>query len=273
MGTAFEPMRAARRKSRSVVAFFVACVAIAGMRAPARAAERVDAFARVVVEETTLRSGPGVSHRVIYVAHRGETFIVESRKGSGFWLKVVLPDGRSGWVLGETVQPMAVAANATDRPSTPGFFAPPPLAEARGGLAIMGGVFDERSRGVSNGYLEIRPAFVLAPTIAFEPYAGMALTQNGNELLYGGAVSLHFAPDWAVEPYATLGVGGLSTFPNVDQFIMKRETVWAARAGAGLLLALRMRILVRLEASNLTLFTEDSYRNAQIYQGGLGVYF
>jgi uncharacterized protein YraI len=273
MGTAFQPMRAARRKSRSVVAFFVAYVAVAAMGAPARAAERVDAFARVVVEETTLRSGPGVSHRVIYVAHRGETFIVESRKGSGFWLKVVLPDGRSGWVLGETVQPMAVAANATDRPSTPGFFAPPPLAEARGGLAIMGGVFDERSRGVSNGYLEIRPAFVLAPTIAFEPYAGMALTQNGNELLYGGAVSLHFAPDWAVEPYATLGLGGLSTFPNVDQFIMKRETVWAARAGAGLLLALRMRILVRLEASNLTLFTEDSYRNAQIYQGGLGVYF
>jgi hypothetical protein len=101
----------------------------------------------------------------------------------------------------------------------------------------------------------------------------MALTENGNELLYGGAVAVHFAPDWAVEPYAIIGLGGLTTFPNSDQFIMQRETVWAARAGAGLLLALRMRILVRLEASNLTLFTEDSYRNAQIYQGGLGVYF
>jgi hypothetical protein len=84
---------------------------------------------------------------------------------------------------------------------------------------------------------------------------------------------VHFAPDWAIEPYATLGLGGLSTFPNVDQFVLQRETVWAARAGAGFLLALRMRILVRVEASNLTLFTEDSYRNAQIYQGGLGVYF
>ena len=240
----------------------------------AGSAERVDAFARVVVEETMLRSGPGVSHRVVYVAHRGETFIVESRKGSGFWLKVTMPDGRSGWVLGETVQPIAVSANATDRPSTPGFFAPPPLADARGGLAILGGVFDETaSRGVRNGYLELRPAFVLSPTIGFEPYAGMALTENGNQLLYGGAVAVHFAPDWAVEPYATLGLGGLSTFPNVDQFVLQRETVWAARAGAGFLLALRMRILVRVEASNLTLFTEDSYRNAQIYQGGLGVYF
>ncbi|MET0594011.1 MAG: SH3 domain-containing protein [Polyangiaceae bacterium] len=264
--------RALRQSALHLVLAGVCLAALSWMR-PAHAEEKVDAFARVVVEETTLRSGPGVSHRVIYVAHRGETFIVESRKGTGFWLKVVMPDGRSGWVLGETVQPIAVAANAVDRPSTPGFCAPPPLAEAHGGLAIMGGVFDEPSRGVSNGYLELRPAFVLAPTIGFEPYAGMALTQNGNELLYGGAVSLHFAPDWAIEPYATLGLGGLSTFPNVDSFVMKRETVWAARAGAGLLLALRMRILVRLEASNLTLFTEDSYRNAQIYQGGLGVYF
>ena len=258
----------------AVLALALGALVMAGAARPARAAEAVEAFARVVVEETALRSGPGVSHRVVYVAHRGETFIVESRKGSGFWLKVVMPDGRSGWVLGETVQPIAVSPGATDRPSTPGFFAPPPLAEARGGMAILGGVLDETgSRGVRNGYLELRPALVLAPTIGFEPYVGMALTENGNQVLYGGAVAVHFAPDWAVEPYATIGLGGLSTFPNSDQFILKKETVWAARAGAGILLALRMRILVRLEASNLTLFTEDSYRNAQIYQGGLGVYF
>jgi uncharacterized protein YgiM (DUF1202 family) len=267
MGAAFEPMKFAAW----VVSSMLACGLHLG---PANAAEQVDAFARVVVEETVLRSGPGVSHRVVYVARRGETFVVESRKGTGFWLKVVLSDGRGGWVLGETVQPIAVSQSARDRPATPGFLAPPPLAEARGGMAILGGVLDESgSRGVRNGYLELRPALVLAPTIGFEPYAGMALTENGNQLLYGGAVAFHFAPDWAIEPYALLGLGGLSTFPNVDQFVMRRETVWAARAGAGLLLALRLRILVRLEASNLTLFTEDSYRNSQIYQGGLGVYF
>jgi hypothetical protein len=267
-------MRRASLELFAIAPLFAIVLAILTGALPVRAAEGVDAFARVVVEETALRSGPGVSHRVVYVARRGETFIVESRKGAGFWLKLVMPDGRSGWVLGETVQPIAISANATDRPSTPGFFAPPPLAEARGGLAILGGVFDETaSRGVRNGYLELRPAVVLAPTIGFEPYVGMSLTENGNQLLYGGAVAVHFAPDWAIEPYATVGLGALSTFPNVDQFVLRRETVWAARAGAGLLLALRMRILVRVEASNLTLFTEDSYRNAQIYQGGLGVYF
>jgi hypothetical protein len=254
--------------------FACALLALSLVSREARAADEVEAFARVVVEETALRSGPGVSHRVVYVAHRGETFVIESRKGAGFWLKVALPDGRTGWVLGETVQPIAVSSSAPDRPSTPGFFAPPPLAEARGGVAILGGALDETSsRGTRNGYLEIRPAFILAPTIAFEPFAGMALTENGNELLYGGAFTVHLAPDWAVEPYGTLGLGGMTTFPNVDQFVLHKETVWAARAGAGLLLALRLRILVRLEVSNLTFFTEDSYRNAQLYEGGLGVYF
>jgi uncharacterized protein YgiM (DUF1202 family) len=258
--------------SRSLLVAVVLALALASRAARAR--DDVEAFARVVVEETALRSGPGVSHRVVLVAHRGDTFVIESRKGAGFWLKVVLPDGRSGWVLGETVQPIAVNANAPDRPSTPGFFAPPPLAEARGGVAIMGGVLDETtSRGTRNGFLELRPAVVLAPTIGFEPYVGMALTDNGNELLYGGAFTVHLAPEWAIEPYAILGLGGLTTFPNVDQFVLRKETVWAARAGGGLLLALRLRILVRLEASNLTVFTEDSYRNAQVYQGGLGVYF
>jgi hypothetical protein len=250
-----------------------AAAAILGLNAAPLQAEAVEAFARVVVEETALRSGPGVSHRIIYIAHRGETFVIESRKGAGFWLKVLLADGRGGWVLGDTVQPIGISANADDRPATPGFFAPPPLAEARGGLAIMGGALNDSSRGITSGYLELRPAILLAPTVGFEPYVGMALTENGNELLYGGAVTLHFAPDWAIEPYFMLGVGGLSTFPNSDQFVLQKETVWAARAGGGLLFALRARILVRVEATNLSMFTEDSFRNAQTYIGGLGVYF
>ena len=62
-------------------------------------------------------------------------------------------------------------------------------------------------------------------------------------------------------------------FPNPDSFVLKREDLYVARAGGGLLFALRNRILVRIEASNLSLFTADSYKNAQTYAGGLGVYF
>jgi hypothetical protein len=67
--------------------------------------------------------------------------------------------------------------------------------------------------------------------------------------------------------------GGLSVFPNPDSFVLKREDLYLARAGGGVLFALRNRILVRLEATNLSLFSAESYKNAQTYSGGLGVYF
>ena len=54
-----------------------------------------EAFARVVVDSADLRTGPGVSYRVLYTAHRGETFALDGRPGTGFWLRVLLPDGRT----------------------------------------------------------------------------------------------------------------------------------------------------------------------------------
>ena len=60
---------------------------------------------------------------------------------------------------------------------------------------------------------------------------------------------------------------------EADRQAAEQERARHPEVVAGILLALRLRILVRLEAVNVTIFTEDSYRNAQIYQGGLGVYF
>jgi hypothetical protein len=226
-----------------------------------------EAFARVVVEETALRSGPGVSHRTVYLAHRGETFAIEGREGSGFWLRILLPDGRLAYVLGDTVEPIAVDSNAPDAPSRPGFFAPPALAEARGGFALVGGVFDK------GGYVEMKPAFVLAPPVAIEPYAGIGLATEGRRFLYGIGGTLNFAPDWAIAPYVHIGGGGVTTSPNEDAQVLRGGTVAHARAGGGLLVSLRWRILVRLEAMQVVLFDPDYKRSAQSFVGGLGTYF
>lgn len=235
--------------------------------APAAATEGDEAFARVVVGETALRSGPGVSHRVVYVAHRGETFGIEGREGPGFWLRVILPDGRVAYVLGDTVEPIAVDANAPDAPSRPGFFAPPALQEAHGGFALTAGLFD---RG---GYVEVKPAIVLAPSVALEPYLGIVLSTEGRRFVFGGGGTLNFAPEWPIAPYVHLGAGGITTVPNQDATVLKGGTLAHARVGGGLLISLRWRILFRLEAMHVVMFEPDFRQSAQSYVAGLGTYF
>jgi hypothetical protein len=234
-----------------------------------------EAFARIVVDAAELRTGPGVSYRVIYSAHRGETLAVDGRPSTGFWLRVLLRDGRAAYVLGDEVQPFAVTPGEKGAPTRPGFFAPPPLLGSRGGLALVSGLLSipAAAGGVQRlGYVEARPSLVLNETVALEGFVGDGLTSDGAKLLYGGGVTIYLAPRWVVCPFVGLFAGGASVF-NPDSFIRNHDDFYLARAGGGVLFALRYRILVRLEATNLSLFSPETYENAQTYSGGLGVYF
>jgi hypothetical protein len=242
-----------------------------GGEALAEPEPEVEAFARVVVADATLRSGPGVGHRVVYHAERGDVFAVAGREGTGFWLRVFLPDGRLAYILGDVVEPVAVDAGAPDAPTKPGVFAPPLLADARAGFALLGGVFDE------SGYAEVRPALVLAPAVALEPFAGVALTSGGRQFLYGGGGTLNIAPEYAVAPYVHLGAGALTTARNEDDFVGESEsssdTRALVRAGGGVLVSFRWRFVLRIEALHNVIFEPDTKLSAQTYAGGVGTYF
>ncbi|MDP9001411.1 MAG: SH3 domain-containing protein [Myxococcota bacterium] len=266
-----------KRACRHRVLLAAAFCAIAASRS-ADAAEPVEpeAFARILVDSAEVRSGPSVSYRVIYAAHRGETLALDGRPSTGFWLRVVLPDGRVAYVLGDEVQPFAVAAGEKGAPSRPGLFAPPPLVGSRGGLALVGGMLSipVSGGGIQRfGYVEARPSLLLNEAVSIEGFVGDGLTSDGTQLLYGGGVAVYMAPRWLVCPFVGLFAGGLSVLPNPDSFVLKREDLYVGRAGGGVIFALRNRILVRLEATNLSLFSAETYRNAQTYSGGLGVYF
>jgi uncharacterized protein YgiM (DUF1202 family) len=225
-----------------------------------------DAYARVVVAEAELRAGPGVSHRVIYRAPRGETFLISTRETAGFWLQVTLPDGRTGYVLGDTVEPVSATEDSAEGARKPGFFAPPALQDAHAGFAMMAGVYDR------NGYVELRPGWVIAPAIALEPYVGLALQRDSRRIVYGAAGTLNLLPDKALAPFVTIGCGGMYEQPK-DEFVRQERKWFHARAGGGLLLSLRFRVSLRLEAANMVLFQEDDYQNVQSYTAGLGTYF
>ncbi len=263
---------------RAAVTIAVAVAALAPRPALAEARADADAtaFARVVIDSAELHTGPGVSYRVIYLAHRGETFALDGRPSPGFWLRVVLPDGRVAYALGDEVQSFAVDPNAEGAPSRPGFFAPPPLRGSRGGFAMVGGMLSIPSVSGSVqrfGYVEARASLVLHETVSLEGFAGDGLTSDGAQVLYGGGVAIYLAPRWVVCPFVGLSAGGLSVFPNANSFVLKREDLYLARAGGGLLFALRNRILVRVEVTDLSLFNAETYKNAQTYAAGLGVYF
>jgi uncharacterized protein YgiM (DUF1202 family) len=235
--------------------------------AVARAAEdEDDAYARVVVAEAELRAGPGVSHRVIHRAPRGETFLIATRETAGFWLQVTLPDGRTGYVLGDTVEPVSASDDSAEAARKPGFFAPPALQDAHAGFAIMAGIYDRA------GYTELRPGWVIAPAIALEPYIGLALKSDSRRIIYGGAGTLNLLPDKALAPFVTIGAGGMYEEPK-DEFVRRSRKWFHARAGGGVLISLRFRVSVRLEAANMVLFSEDDYQNVQSYAAGLGTYF
>jgi hypothetical protein len=243
-----------------------ALAAVLAVSGPLLAAEEEYVFARVVVAETELRAGPGVSYRVIHRAVRGETFQVQTRETKGFWLEILLPDGRTAYVLGDTVSAISAQEDAEAGFSKPGIFAPPALTTARGGFALLAGFYAEQ------GYAEVRPALVIAPAIAFEPYVGIALELDSRKLLYGAAGTLNLAPDWAIAPFFEIGGGGVLDDPK-DEFVGKEKRWFHARAGGGLLVSLRLRLLFRIEASNVVLFSEDDYENKQSYLAGLGTYF
>ena len=101
-------------------AFAVALAALlfAGSAFAADPAE-ADVFARVIVAETDLRAGPGISHRVIHRAKRGDAFLVETRETSGYWLEVLLPDAVRAKV--ERLLATRKRAGETITPTTPVF--------------------------------------------------------------------------------------------------------------------------------------------------------
>jgi hypothetical protein len=264
-----------KRTLGPLLAFLVALVAALAAPRVARA-EDPEAFARVVVDSAELRSGPGISYRVIATVQRGETLAIDGRQGGGFWLRVILDDGRTAYALGDEMQVFAVRPGEPEAPSRPGLFATPPLEGAHAGLAIVGGVLsipilDGSTRAF--GYLEARPSIVLHRTVTLDGFIGDALTADGAQILYGAGATVNFAPSWPICPFLGIGGGGLTVRPNADSFVLRREDLYVARAGGGILMALRGRILVRLEVTNLTLFDAESFKNAQTYSGGFGVYF
>jgi hypothetical protein len=234
----------------------------------ARADEPITVHARVVVDRTEVRAGPSASYRKIYGARRDEVFPVRGRATSGYWFQIELPDGTTGFIRGDVVYNLEIGAE--ERGSgrfLPEVFAPPPLMEAHGEVALVGGALG------GGGLVALRPTYLLDPSFGFELTAGAAVARGGRLLLAMIGPVVNLFPRSPIVPFFTVAAGVVTSSPNADTFLLEAGSVTGIAAGAGLRIGFRFRLTLRLEARTYVMFESDRYVRQEELSAGLTVFF
>jgi hypothetical protein len=234
----------------------------------ARADSDVEVYARVVVDRADVRAGPGATFRRVYAARRDEVFPVRGRATAGYWFQVELPDGTTGFIRGDVVYNHEIGAEQrSDGRFLPEVFAPPPLLEAHGEIALVGGALG------SGGMLALRPTWLLDPSFGLELTAAAAVASGGRLLIAMVGPVVNLFPRSPIVPFFTLATGIVGSSPNADTFLLDAGSVMGICAGAGLRIGLRWRLTLRLEARSYVMFETDRYVRQEEFSAGLTVFF
>jgi hypothetical protein len=226
---------------------------------------------RVIVPRAAVRTGPAFTYRELYRAERGEVMPVVDRNGS-YWFRVILPDGRFGWIYGEQVLPFEIdlegkgASKAWARVKD-AIFAPSPIPSSIVGFTFSGGALS------GDGMFIFRPSVTLDSHFAIEGHIGEAVGTDGSLLIYGLDGNVPIWPLGPFVPFVALGIGGATSFPKVNGVTQASKSQLALDAGGGLAIIFKKRIILRFDFRNYTLFTPNATQNRQEYSGGLSVYF
>jgi hypothetical protein len=255
---------------RHPIAALAALAAATALSAPAAG----DAYLRVISQKAPVHTGPGAGYRELYVAERGEVFQVLERGGDGFWFRVELEDGTTGWILGELVFPFEVVED-----EEPGAFVrmgrairrallgPSPVPYSDVEISFSAGVLD------AEGTFLLRPAWLLDQYFALEAFAGLSPRQDEDLFLGGLGWTLRLSPGSALGPFLNASVGAGHLRPKTDNFTQEPDTLFALAAGGGFEITFKKQITVRLDYRNWTLFDPDKASNGQEFSGGLAIFF
>lgn len=252
----------------------ITVVVLAGLMVLGARPAAADAYLRVISQKAPVHTGPGASYREIYQADRGQVFPVIERGGAGYWFRVELDDGTTGWVYGELVFPFEVI---DDEP--PGVFArmghairravmgPSPVPYADVEVSFSAGALD------SEGAFLLRPAWLLDKYFAVEGFAGLSPRTDDDLFLGGLGWTLRLAPGAAIGPFLNIGFGAAHIRPKADNFTEKAQTLMALAAGGGFEITFKKQITVRLDYRNWTIFDPNQASNGQELSGGLAIFF
>jgi hypothetical protein len=259
-----------RRHARALLPACVAAL-LAMFCNPSSARAEADApqpYARVIVEQASVRAGPGVGFRSVYTAQRDEVFPLRARATQGYWFQIELPDSTYGWIAGDSVYNLEVNdEKARSGRFLPWLFAPPPLPGAHGEVAVVGGVLGD------GGMIAVRPTWLLDPAFGFELSGAAAVATGGRLLMATVGPVVNVFPRSPIVPYATVQGGLTASSPNADTFLLDSGAITTLSAGAGLRLGFRYRITLRLEARTHVFFEADRTVTQEELSAGLTVFF
>jgi hypothetical protein len=242
-----------------------------GFTRTARADE--EALVRIIAEQASVHTGPGFAFRTVYVATRDEVFPVIERATRAHWFRVRLPDGTSGWLLGDQVFPLDLDTTEGHRaPSIWGrvsnaIFSPSPLTEGRFGLSFSAGVL-----GGDSAFI-FRPAILFEPHVSLEGFFGETVGNELDVLYYGLGPNVFLFPTSPVTPFLSAAAGGASGRPKADQFAIRKTTYAMVNVGGGLMVALKKRITLRGDARHYVVFDPNHTQRIQEYTGALSIIF
>ena len=229
----------------------------------------------MIAQKAPVHSGPGNGYREVFIAERNQVFqVLERGTANGYWFKIELEDGTTGWILGDVVYPFEVgdeeapgALTRMGRAIKAAILGPSPVPYAHAGLSFSAGVFQ------NEGVYILRPSWIIDPYWALEGFAGLSPRGQTDVYLAGLGFILRMAPGAVIGPYAGLSLGVAHISPKADNYVDPRETLMALGAGGGLEITLKKQITVRLDVRNWTLFNENHSNNGQEYTGGLAIFF
>lgn len=229
---------------------------------------------QVIAQEASVHTGPGPTYREVYYAKRGQLFPVRERSTLGYWYRVELDDGTTGWIYGAFVVPVEEPAAPP-----PGFFGrmwggikgallgPPAVIGADVEVSFSAGVL-----GTEGLYL-LRPAWLIDEYFALEGFLGLNARAQQDVFIGGLGWTLRMMPGATLGPYVHAGVGAAYVRPKVNNFADPQELLMAISAGGGFELTLKKQITLRLDFRNWTLFDPNQSSNAQEYTSGLAIFF
>jgi hypothetical protein len=232
----------------------------------ARASE-ASVYARVLVDTTPIYAGPDFGYRTIVSAHRDALYPVRSRASQGYFFEVELPDGTTGFIRGDSVHVSSISEDEANAGRfLPGVFAPPPLMEAHGEVALVGGVLG------GGGLIALRPSWLLSPNFGIEATAAATVAQGGRLLIAMLGPFVNMFPEAPVVPFFNVSGGVIASSPNADTFLLRSSNLVGLSAGAGLRIGFRYRITLRLEVRSYVFFETDRYVREEELSAGLSVF-